>query len=86
MAPIEKAKTSISDRSSAPRNVAASAAAASMVSGTCPEEAPAPGWSKVMTRRVAAVASMMRGSQLSRLAPRWLKKTTGMSPRGPSSR
>ncbi len=33
-----------------------------------------------------AIGSMRRGSQLSRLAARWTKKTTGMPPFGPSSR
>src|SRR6187551_1956649 len=53
-----------------------------MVAAICPVEAPTPRWSKVMTCRFFAMASTMRGSQLSRVAARCTKKTTGMAPFG----
>jgi hypothetical protein len=42
--------------------------------------------SNVMTWRSAAIGSTIRGSQLSRVAARCTKKTTGIPPFGPSSR
>ncbi len=66
--------------------VTASSAIASMLSGTSPVDAPTPRLSKVMTWWSLAMGSMMRGSQLSNVAARWTKKTTGTPPFGPSSR
>ena len=64
----------------------ASSAASSIVPGTTPDEAPTPALSNVITCRVCAIGSTMRGSQLSSVAARCTKKTTGMPPFGPSSR
>ena len=58
-------------------NVTASFAIASIVSGTLPVEAPTPRLSKVITWCFAAIASMTRGSQLSRVAARCTRKITG---------
>jgi hypothetical protein len=66
--------------------VTASLAISSMVVGVDPLEAPTPRLSKVMTRRLAAMPSTTRGSQLSRTAARWVRKTTGTPVLGPSSR
>ena len=84
--PIEKEKMSIVSNPSAAMNSYAWSAASSMVAATLPVEAPTPRWSKVMTCRLSAMGSTMRGSQLSRVAARCTKKTTGMPPLGPSSR
>ena len=67
-------------------NATASFAIASMVSGVDPPDAPTPRLSKAMTRRLAAMPSTTLGSQLSRTAARWVRKTTGTPVVGPSSR
>ena len=64
----------------------ASCAIASMVLGVEPPDAPTPRLSKAMTRCCAAMPSTTRGSQLSRTAARWVRKTTGTPVVGPSSR
>lgn len=84
--PIENANTSTWSYPRAVMKVWASSAAASIVRGTVPDEPPTPCWSKVITCRCAAIASTIRGSQLSRVAARCTKKTTGTSSTGPSSR
>jgi len=65
-------------------NVTASLAIPSMVFGVAPLEAPTPRLSKVMTRCLAAMPSTTRGSQLSKTAARWVRKTTGTPLLGPS--
>ncbi len=64
----------------------ASAAIASIVCGTDPPDAPMPRLSNAITCRLAAMPSMTRGSQSSRTAVKWCRKTSGTPPRGPSSR
>ena len=64
--------------------VTASLAISSMVAGVEPVEAPTPRLSKVMTGCWAAMPSTTRGSQLSRTAARWVRKTTGTPVPGPS--
>ena len=64
--------------------VTASLAISSMVVGVDPLEVPTPRLSKVMTRCLAAMPSTTRGSQLSRTAARWVRKTTGTPVPGPS--
>ena len=54
--------------------------------GTCPVDAPTPLLSKATTFRFFAMGSTMGGSQLSSVAARCTKNTTGMPPFGPSSR
>ena len=77
MPPIEKPSRSTRSRPSARMNVTASLAIAWIVSGVLPVEAPTPRLSKVITRCCAAMPSTTRGSQLSRTAARWVRKTTG---------
>src|SRR5215207_9402190 len=77
MPPIENPNRSTRSRSRARMKVTASLAIPSMVLGVAPLEAPTPRLSKVMTRRLAAMPSTTRGSQLSRTAARWGRKTTG---------
>ena len=84
--PSENEKMSTLSNPSARMNVEASSAIASMLSGTSPVEAPTPRLSKVMTWWFFAIGSTMRGSQLSRVAARCTKNTTGTPPFGPSSR
>ena len=67
-------------------NVTASLAISSIVVGVDPLEAPTPRLSKAMTRCLAAMPSTTRGSQLSRTAARWVRKTTGTPVLGPSWR
>ena len=62
----------------------ASLAISSIVVGVAPLEAPTPRLSNVITRCSAAMPSTTRGSQLSRTAARWVRKTTGTPVLGPS--
>ena len=77
---------SIVSNPSARMKVQASSAMSSTLPGTSPVEAPTPRLSNAMTWWFCAMGSMMRGSQLSSVAARWTKKTTGMPPFVPSSR
>jgi hypothetical protein len=64
----------------------ASAAISPTVLGTDPLDAPIPRLSNAITCRSAAIPSMTRGSQSSRTAVKWCRKTSGTPQRGPSSR
>ena len=54
--------------------------------GIDPLDAPTPRLSNAITCRSAAIPSMTRGSQSSRTAVKWCRKTSGTPPRRPSSR
>jgi hypothetical protein len=64
--------------------VTASRAICSIVVGVDPLEAPTPRLSKVMTRCLAAMPSTTLGSQSSRTAAKWVRKTTGTLVLGPT--
>jgi hypothetical protein len=64
--PMEKPSRSAWPRSRPAAKAIASRAICSMVSGVMPVDPPTPVLSKVMTRRLAASASISAGSQLSR--------------------
>ena len=85
--PIEKPNRSTWSSPMASMKVMASLAISSIDAAGAPLDAPTPRLSNVITRCFVANPSTTRGSQLSRTAARWMRKTTGVPElSAPSSR